>query len=244
MNYHEYNLSVYEYFLYGFIYILINAIISYLFFMSIIPFFMFLLGLIFFYKIVRSTLKKHRDKLLTFQFKEFISILSTLLSTGYSLENAILESTKEISILYPKSHILDEVQKMSNKLMLHIPPDVLFKDLADRCDINHIKIFSEILTIASKSGGNLIQIILSTTSSITTQIDIYREIDVALVGKKYEFFIMTIMPIVIMIYIKITQPGFFDPIYNNLTGTFLMLICLCFYALAIYIGYKIITNVQ
>lgn len=244
MDYHVYKLSIYEYFLYGFIYTLINAIISYLFFRSIIPFIMFFPGLILFYKIVRAMLKKHRDKLLTFQFKEFISIISTLLSTGYSLENAILESSKEISILYPKSYILDEVQKMSNKLMLHMPPDILFKDLANRCDINHIKTFSEILTIASKSGGNLIQIILSTASSITTQIDIYREIDVAIAGKKYEFFIMTIMPIVIMIYIKVTQPGFFDPIYNSLTGGFLMLICLCFYALAIYIGYKIITNIQ
>ncbi len=212
--------------------------------MSIIPFIIFLPGMYFFFKMVCKTLKKRRDKILTFQFKEFISIISTLLSTGYSIENAIIESLKEISMLYPQSYILDEVQKMSNKIMLHIPIDVLFKDLASRCDIEHIKTFSEILTIASKSGGNLIQIILSTTSSITTQIDIYREIDISLSGKKYEFLIMAIMPIIIMIYIKITQPGFFNPIYESILGTFLMLICLCIYGLAIYIGYKIISNIH
>ena len=212
--------------------------------MSIIPFIIFLPGMYFFFKMVCKTLKKRRDKILTFQFKEFISIISTLLSTGYSIENAIIESLKEISLLYPQSYILDEVQKMSNKIKLHIPIDVLFKDLASRCDIEHIKTFSEILTIASKSGGNLIQIILSTTSSITTQIDIYREIDISLSGKKYEFLIMAIMPVIIMIYIKITQPGFFNPIYENILGTFLMLICLCIYGLAIYIGYKIISNIH
>lgn len=243
MNYHTYKLSLYEHLIYGFLYTLINAMVSYLFFMSIIPFIVFLPGLFFFYKLVSKTLKKRRDKMLTFQFKEFISILSTLLSTGYSMENAIKESLKEISILYPKSYIQEEIQKMSNKIMIHISPDILFKDLASRCDINHIKTFSEILTIASKSGGNLIQIILSTTSSITTQIDIYREIDISLSGKKYEFFIMAIMPIVIMIYIKLTQPGFFSPIYNNLAGALLMFICLCFYGLAIFIGYKIISNI-
>ena len=212
--------------------------------MSIIPFIIFLPGLFFFFKITCSTLKKRRDKLLTYQFKEFLSIISTLLSTGYSLENAIIESKKEISILYPKSYILSEIQKMSNNLLLHIPPDIIFKDLATRCDITHIKTFSEILNIASKSGGNLIQIILSTTSSITTQIDIYREIDISISGKKYEFFIMAIMPIIIMIYIKITQPGFFNPIYNDITGNILMFICLCFYGLALYIGYKIISNIH
>lgn len=244
MNYHIYKLSLYEYFLYGLLYILADAIISYLFFMSIIPFIFFLLGIFVFFKIIKSVLKKHRDKILTFQFKEFISVISTLLSTGYSLENAIFESLKELSILYPKSYILDEVQKMTNKLTLHIPPDILFKDLASRCDIDHIKTFSEILTIASKSGGNLIQIILSTTSSITTQIDIYRDIDISIAGKKYEFLIMDIMPIIIMIYIKLTQPSFFNPIYSSLIGRFLMLICLCFYALAVYIGYKIISNIN
>lgn len=243
MNYHVYKLSLYEYFLYGFLYVLINAIISYLFFMSIIPFILFLPGSIIYFKLVRAILKKRRDKILTFQFKEFISIISTLLSTGYSIENAILESLKEIAILYPKSYIYDEVHKMTNKLMLHIPPDVLFKDLAERCDINHIKTFSEILSIASKNGGNLIQIILSTISSITTQIDIYREIEISLSGKKYEFFIMAIMPIIIMVYIKVTQPGFFNPVYGTLAGAFLMFICLCFYAFAIYIGYKIISKI-
>ena len=243
MNYQIYKLSLYEYVLYGFLYMLVDAIISYLFFMSIIPFILFLPGLIIFYKIVRDILKKHRDKVLTFQFKELISIISTLLSTGYSMENAILESTKEISILYPKSYILNEIQIMSNKLMLHVPYDILFKDLANRCDITHIKTFSEILSIAAKSGGNLIQIILSTTSAITTQIDIYREIDISLSGKKYEFLIMVIMPLIIMLYIKVTQPGFFNSVYESFTGAFLMLICLCLYSLAVYIGYKIISKI-
>lgn len=244
MDYHIYKLSLYEHLIYGAIYILIDAIISYLFFMSIIPFILFLPGIFFFYKLARIALKKRRDKLLTYQFKEFLSIISTLLSTGYSIENAIIESKKELAILYPKSYILTEIQKMCNNLMIHIPPNIIFKDLASRCDISHIKTFSEILNIASKSGGNLIQIILSTTSSITTQIDIYREIDISLAGKKYEFFIMAIMPIIIMIYIKLTQPGFFNPIYNDIVGNILMLICLCFYGLAIYIGYKIISNIH
>ena len=244
MNYHYYRLTIYEYILYGLIYIVADSIISYLFFMSIIAFICFLPGIYFFYKYVRKTLKERRDKILTFQFKEYISVISSLLSTGYSLENSIIEAVKEISSLYPKSYILEEAQRMSQKIMLHISPDLLFKDFAERTDIEHLKTFSEILSIAARSGGNLIQIILSTTSSIRTQIDIHREIDTALSGKKYEFYIMTIMPILIMIYIKLTQPGFFTPVYHNIVGAFLMLICLGLYMFAIYLAYKIISKLH
>ena len=235
---------MYEYFIYGILYLLIDAIIAYLFFMSIIPFILFLPFIFAYYKYLSFFLKQKRDKLLTLQFKEFLSIICTLLSTGYSLENAISESTKELNALYPNSLILDEVIKMSHKISLRIPPDLLFTDLANRCDIEHIKTFSEILTIATKSGGNLIQIIISTTSSISTQIDIHREIDTALAGKKYEFFIMAIMPLIIIIYVKVTQPGFFNSVYNNILGGILMFICLSFYIFAIYLAYKIISRIH
>lgn len=244
MNYHIYILNLYEYIIYGILFLLIDAIIAYLFFMSLVPLILFLPGIIPYYKYLSFFLKKKRDKLLTIQFKEFISIICTLLSTGYSLENAILESVKELKSLYPNSLILNEAINMSQKIMLHIPPDILFSDLANRTDIEHIKTFSEILTITTKSSGNLIQIIISTTSSITSQIDIHREIDTSLAGKKYEFLIMALMPLLIIIYVKITQPGFFDSIYHNILGGILMFICLFFYLLAIYIAYKIIDNIH
>lgn len=244
MNYHVYKLAIYDYLLYGIIYLFADAIIAYLFFMSVIPFILFLPGIYFYFKFLSILLKKRRDKLLTFQFKEYISIISSLLSTGYSLENAILESCKELQALYPNSLILDEAIKMSHKIMLHIPVETLFTDFANRTDIHHIQTFSQILTIATKSGGNLIQIIMSTTSSISSQIEIRREIDTSLSGKKYELYIMAVMPLLIILYIKCTQPGFFNPVYNNLLGSILMFICLLFYMLAIYLAYKIITNIH
>ena len=244
MNYHVYKLALYEYFLYGLIYLFVDAIIAYLFFMSVIPFILFLPGMFFYYKYLSLHLKKRRDKLLTFQFKEFISIICSLLSTGYSIENSIIESCKELQALYPKSLILDEAIKMSHKIRLHIPTDTLFIDFANRTDIEHIKTFSEILSIATKNGGNLIQIIMSTTASISSQIEIHREIDTSLAGKKYELYIMAIMPPIIILYIRCTQPGFFTPVYNNLAGSFLMFICLLFYVLALYIAYKILARIH
>ncbi|MEE0863312.1 MAG: type II secretion system F family protein [Lachnospiraceae bacterium] len=244
MNYHVYKLNLLEYLLYGFFYLLADALISYLFFMSVIAFIIFLPGIVFYYRFLSIILKKRRDTLLTFQFKEFITIISSLLSTGYSLDNAIVESCKELKSLYPNSLILDEALKMSHKIMLHIPTDTLFTDFANRTDIEHIKTFSEILTISTKSGGNLIQIIMSTTASISSQIEIHREIDTSLAGKKYELYIMAIMPLIIILYIRFTQPGFFNPVYNTLLGSLLMFICLAFYMLAIYIAYKILARIH
>ena len=66
MNYHVYKLKFFEYLLYGFFYLLADALISYLFFMSIIAFILFLPGIVFYYKFLSAFLKKKRDALLTF----------------------------------------------------------------------------------------------------------------------------------------------------------------------------------
>ena len=118
--------------------------------MSIIPFILFLPGLIIFYKIVRDILKKHRDKVLTFQFKELISIISTLLSTGYSMENACLEAQKEMELLYgTEAYMYQEMaeinrsQKMSVALEKSIEefgfkvPYIVADDLTEDQVISH-----------------------------------------------------------------------------------------------------------
>lgn len=241
MDYRIYVLSVKEYILYGFLYLIGISILSYMFYYSPYPIIIFSPFIIVFFKYIRNTLKEKRDKKLTIQFKDFISIISSFLSTGYSLENAIIESKKELMSIHGDSMIVSEVDFMIKKLKLHIPPEDIFRDFAARTSIEHIQVFSEILSIAKKRGGDLIHIILSTSSSIASQIEINREIDISVSGRKYELYVMSIMPLLIMSYIKLTQPGFFNPVYGNLTGILVMSLCLLLYIAAILAGRRILS---
>lgn len=230
-----------ELFIYGIIYITVISVISVLFFDSLIPVILFLPGGVPYYKYVRRLLKIRRDNILTLQFKDMLTSVSSLLSTGYSLENAIVESRKEVLSIHGHCLMTGELDRMISQLRIHIPVENIFRDFALRTDVDEIKTFSQILSIAKQSGGDLIHIIFSTASSISSRVNIRIEINTALSGKKFELYIMAVMPVIIMVYVKLTQPGFFDPMYHNIGGIVLMTVCLAIYICAIIMAYRIIS---
>lgn len=214
-----------------------------LFYDSLIPVLVSIPGIWFYLGKVKDILCKKRKDRLSLEFKDFINAISSLLSTGYSLENAICESRKEIVSLYSDSLMACEIGQMTKMLLIHIPVEDIFGEFALRTDINDIKNFSAVLNIAKKSGGDLISIISSTSSSISSNIEIQREIDTNLAEKRHELLVMSIMPMIIMVYINFSQPDFFKPVYHNIVGIVLMSFCLILYFFAIFCAYKIVNSI-
>lgn len=241
MDYRKYKLSIREFIYGGGIYISALWILSHLFYDSIIPVVLFSPGIILFYKYMRKLLKQRRDRLLTNQFKDTLNCISSLLSTGFSLENAIIEAKKELLTLHGTSLMYTELDLMSKKLQLNIPVELIISDFASRTDIDAIVTFSQILSIAKPAGGDLRAVILATTKAINSEIDINTEIDTHLAGKKFELYIMSVMPPLIMIYIQLTQPGFFTPVYHNILGVIVMSFCLILYVISIVIAFRILS---
>ena len=99
--------------------------------------------------------------------------------------------------------------------------------------------FSQVLSITKRNGGDLIAIIRTSSETIGLKIDVQREISVSIAQKKFEQNIMVIMPIAIMSYIRLSSKGFFTPVYHNAAGIFLMTICLTLYLFAIILGFKL-----
>lgn len=241
MDYRSYKLNLREYLIYGSIYLLITSTISILFYNSLLPVIISLPVGIIYYRFVRDSLKRRRDDLLTLQFKDFLISVSSLLSTGYSLENAIMESRKELLSIHNDCLMTRELDRIIGQLHLHMSPEAIFMELSQRTDIDEIKTFSQILSIAKQSGGDLIHIIFTTSSSISSRINIRIEINTALSGKKFELYIMALMPVIIMLYINLTQPGFFNPMYHNIIGIIIMTACLLMYMGAIVMAYRILS---
>lgn len=241
MNYHTYKLSPKEYIYSTGLYITVISVISYLFYYSFIPLLLLLPGIYFFFRYVKKFLKKKRERFLVLEFKDFLNSLSALLSTGYSLENAIIEANREFNTTHKNSLMASELHLMVHKLNIHIPIEDIFADFASRSDIEILKTFSQILTTAKQTGGDLVHIITATNSSISSQIEVRLEIDTALSGKRLELYIMAAMPIVIMFYIKFTQSGFFTVMYHNITGIIIMSLCLILYIAAVSLAYKILS---
>ena len=84
------------------------------------------------------------------------------------------------------------------------------------------------------------QIISESMEIISEKLDVEKEIDVLISAKKMEARIMEIVPFGIIVYVGLSNPGFFDSLYGNLAGIALMSACLVAYMAAFLMTEKII----
>lgn len=177
---------------------------------------------------------------LTIQFKDAMESMVSALSAGYSMDNALREAKKDLANMYEENAlIMRELSFMAGKMDLRVHLDDLFFDLGERSQSEDIKTFAEIYRIAKSTGGNLIQIMKRTTQGISEKIEIQRQIQTMISGKKYEMKCMTVIPLGIIGYMRISSPGFLDPLYGNFSGILFMSVALVVYLVSYMIGERI-----
>ncbi len=184
-----------------------------------------------FLKYYKTVLINKRRRRLAVSFKDFTEALISALSAGYSMENAVSEVKKDLMLIYSdKDFIICEIQYILQQTALNIPLDDLFSDWGERSGCEDIIDFARIYNTAKKSGGNLITVMKQTAKNIGDKIEIKREIDTMISGKKLESKIMCLIPLFIIIYLRVFSPGFMDPLYEGI-GRLIMT-----GAMAVYVG--------
>ena len=237
--YDKYKMNIKEIIKYFSIIFIISVILSYTFYKSMIATLVFLLPMHFYLKIISRYLVKKRKNDLTVQFKEFCLSLSASLITGYSLENSIRETYNEMAQMYGKeSYICKELKLIDSKLKLSITIESCLEDFAIRCEVEEIKLFSEIIKIAKRTGGDIIEIVKDAGNSISQKIEVEREIKIIINSKKQEQMIMNFIPIVMISYVNVTSPDIMEVLYNGVLGRIIMTVCFGLYVFAVYLGNK------
>lgn len=69
---------------------------------------------------------------------------------------------------------------------------------------------------------------------------VQREIETMIAAKRMEFKVMTVIPLGIIVYMKISFPEFMSVLYRSIAGSFVMTGCLFSYVGAWYLGEKIL----
>ena len=112
--------------------------------------------------------------------------------------------------------------------------------LPGRSGIEEIQSFSRYLRVAKRSGGELVSIMNRTADSIRDKIQLHEEIRTMTASRQFEQKIMNLLPFLIILYIDITSPGFFDLMYTTAIGQILMTGCLAVYVLAIWLAARML----
>ena len=172
----------------------------------------FLIPLIWFWHKERENVRREkRQELFRKMFREWILLLASSLTAGYSMENALVQSYQELCLMFPKGGIMQEVQS-----------------------------FAEVFKAARISGGSLQTVIRGTAAQMAEIMDTRREIRTLLAARVYEQRIMSVMPAAVLLYIRLGSGEFLEGLYHNVTGVLIMSVCLGIYGAAYWMGKRMV----
>ncbi len=221
-------------------FLLLDALIAFIFYRSIIPF-LICLPLFFKYRKIRELrLEEKRRRELSGQFRESILSVSNALNAGYSVENAFIEAYTDMDEMYGKDAVItQEYRIIAERLKNNEAIEYIISDMSKRSGIEDIRDFADVFAAAKRTGGDMTKIIKRASSNISEKMDVKREIETIMSSRKYEQRIMEIIPFAIIGYLGITSPGFLDTLYHNPAGIAVMTVCLGIYAAGFTMAEKI-----
>lgn len=241
MDYAHYTFSRQEIVMYLMIGALFNAMISWLFYDSIIAWFLMLPLFVLSLKEKGIQLCQKRKRKLELEFRDVILSVASNLQAGYSVENAFREAYKDIVLLYGTESVMaGEMRLIFRKLSNNEQLESALLNLAKRSDVQDIRDFADIFSIAKRGGGDMRTIIANTAAIIGDKQEVRREIETVVSEKKLEQQIMKYIPFFIIFYISLTTKGYFESLYHNLLGWIVMTVALLIYMAACKLSDRIL----
>ena len=218
-----------------------TAVMSYVFYDSLIPAPLLLPVWMIYMRDWHDDISRKKEQELRQQFRDSIQVMASALKAGYSVENAIREAGKDISPVYSEeTRIRKEFERMERQMDMNMSAEEVLKGFAERTGQEDIENFVNVFAAAKKSGGDSIAVIRNAVKLISGKIDTEKEIETMIASQKLEFNIMCAVPFVIILYMKLTFGEFLSVLYGNPAGAAVMTVCLCVYLSAYWLGRKII----
>jgi len=176
------------------------------------------------------------------QFKDMLFSLSASFQTGRHLREAIEEARKAMREIYPASApIHTELELMARRMGAggESDRDALF-DFARRSGNEDARNFADVYYTCQTTGGDLVGVVNRTAEIILEKMTIRREIETQVAQKKYEAKLLTVVPFLILIYLRITSPGYLEQLYSTFAGICVMAAALAALAISFFWSGKIV----
>lgn len=241
IDYDIYIMTKKEKMLYISIAALIIFVVAYIFYRSII-FSLLLTPLAFFYpKIKTKEIIAKRKNDLNIQFKDMLYSLSSSISAGKSVESAMSDVLKDLSLIYPdkNTYIVIETELILRKISTNEPIENAFADLAKRSHLEDFENFSDVFQACKRSGGNIIEIIRNTSNIISDKIEITQEIETMLTERKLESKVLNLFPIGIVLMLSLCANDYMEPVFSTMQGKIAMTVAIGMFIVSYFVSKKI-----
>lgn len=195
-----------------------------------------------YYQLEKKMLFQKKKEQAREQFKELMLLAATGQKAGYSAENAFISGYQDMKALFGGDSIACQmINILRSGKENNIAFSELWQKIGGELQIAEIIEFAQVYEISQKSSGNLASVMEKTADIIIHKIETEKEIAVLLSARRLEQKIMNIMPFLILLYISITSPGYFNGMYHSFLGIVFMSVCLLIYLGACALSVRMIS---
>ena len=223
--------------------LLLSGLLAFLFYNSVYGMVLFLpvflcVYLFYFYQIQKKRLEKIKT-----EFHEILMTVANSLSAGSSVERSFGEAEDNLKTLYKNDCILQKnLHVMNQKVRMGTAIEKEFYAFSSRSKVEEIETFGELFLYAKRMGGDYIKNIRRLAVRMDERIATKEELESLLAEKMLELRIMSVVPIGIMLYLRLSAASFLVPLYQNVGGALVMTGCFLLYVGSVLLGVVIIRN--
>ena len=163
---------------------------------------------------------QRRKRILLLQFRDVLYSISSAVSVGRSMAQALEESMDFWKGTYDeKDLIMRELAAMVRQMKEGNARDLdVLKDFAGRSGLQDIVDFVMVYENCRTSGADLVKAIDRATGIIGDRIDMERELHTLMAQKQFEGRIIMLSPFALLLFLKISSPGFLEPLTGSSAG--------------------------
>jgi tight adherence protein B len=188
----------------------------------------------------RVQLERWRRDRLKHQFKDALQSISSSLSAGRSVDNAILSVPDDLRMIYPDptTEIRLEFERIGSRMRNGDSMEQCLASFGERARIEDIRIFADVVSTAKRSGGDLVAAVRGAAEQLGDKMEVERELAVILARKRFEARMMLAAPFVFILFLSITAPDYMAPLYSAI-GYVLLTVTLAVHAGCYYMADRI-----
>jgi len=242
IDYNVYKISIPEYLKYFAFSWTGLFLLAYIFYRNLILSFAFSMLAFAFIRVFKNNLIQKRKNELMYQFRDALTSISSSLISGIVIERAFEEAVRDLSILYPydKVMIIDEFNAILLKKKNGVDLEQSLLDFAKRAKLQCVTDFVDVFVTSNRTGGRSVDIVRNSIIMINDKIEIEREIEVLVSGKKMEQKILSAAPVGFVIFLSLTAGDYIQPMFTTLGGHVVMTVVLAVMFLSYLISRQII----
>ncbi len=189
---------------------------------------------------VNKYFKEKLKKKINNQFLELLQALLIGMESGQTFTDSLVSSHNLLQdTLGKQAIIVKEVKLILSKISNNIMLDEALIEFANKMQIENIASFCKVYKLASKNSDDMSSILKKNIKLLSDTHKQNMEIDAILFEKKIEIVLLSLFPIILMMFFRLFYPTYCNLLYGNFIGRVTMTVAIVIFTLAIVIAKNI-----